>query len=237
MIPIHELRVELPADDIRRVPSSGSLAPRARDMEAIAATGVELERFALFEEQHHDALRESYPHLHNPYRFCFEHFVILGEELMNPWLRHNDTIICERLTEKINHGPMIREPNDGWWRRVEEENKDRVWPGDAFLVRRDERECEYFTEPMRQLPADWTPCAGTPPQQQDERVRALRTINKDRAKATCMVTYDYLTVYTKTGRWRRKMVAYEQGTPSPFTFEYYDARNHHPLFKDNLSAC
>jgi hypothetical protein len=51
-----------------------------------------------------------------------------------------------------------------------------------------------------------------------------------------MVTYDYLTVYTKTGRWRRKMVAYEQGTPSPFTFEYYDARNHHPLFKDNLSA-
>jgi hypothetical protein len=45
------------------------------------------------------------------------------------------------------------------------------------------------------------------------------------------VVYDYLTVYTKEGKWRRKMVAYEQGTPSPFHFEYYDARNHHPLFK------
>ena len=131
---------------------------------------------------------------------------------------------------------MIREPNDGWWRRVEDENENRVWPGDAFLVRRDTREHEYFTEPPKQLPADWVPCAGTPAQQRDERARAMRTLNKDRAKAACTVVYDYITVYTTTGNWRRKLVAYEQGTPSPFHFEYYDARNHHPLFKDNLSS-
>jgi hypothetical protein len=235
MIPIHELRIELPADDIRRVPSNGSLAPRASDMEAVAITGVELERFTLFEEQHHDMLRESYPHIFHPYQFCFEHPVVLGEEVMNPWIRHNDIIVCDRLTQKTNHGPMIREPSDGWWRRVENANDNRVWPGDAFLVRRDERENEYFTEPERQLPTDWTPCAGTLAQQRDERFRARRTLNRNRAKISYMVIYDYLTVYTKTGKWRRKMVAYEKGTPSPFTFEYYDARNHHPLFEDDLS--
>jgi hypothetical protein len=231
MIPIHELRVELPSSDMIQSPRNRPMAPRASDFEAPTTAEVKLERVAAFEEQHHDMLSESYPRLHNPYRFCLEHFAVLDEEQIGSWLRYNDTIVCDRLTQKTDHGLMIREPNDGWWRRVEEENEPHVWPGDAFLVRRDEREYEYFTEPARQLPADWTPCAGTPSQQRDERARSIRSLNKSRTKASCMVVYDYLTVYTKEGKWRRKMVAYEQGTPSPFHFEYYDARNHHPLFK------
>jgi hypothetical protein len=238
MNPIQELLIQLPSPTAANSPRNRPLPPppprptAEQEARAFSETASPLERIPLFEESHHATLRESYPHLHNPYRFCLEHFVIDSEKLVGDWLRHNDTIICNRLTQKTDHGLMIREPNDGWWRRVEEENEPHVWPGDAFLVRRDEREYEYFTEPARQLPADWVPCAGTSAQQRDERVRAHRTLNKDRAKATCVVTYDYITVYTKMGRWRRKMVAYERGTPSPFTFEYYDARNHHPLFQD-----
>lgn len=229
MNPIHELLIQIPSPSANS-PYNVPLPPRpTAEQEARAFSGV-LERLPMFEESHHATLRESYPHLHNPHRFCLEHFPIESEEL-NSWLRHNDTILCEALIQKTDHGPMIREPADGWWRRVEEENAARVWPGDAFLVRRDEREYDYFTEPALQLPADWKPCPGTPAQQRDERSRSIRTLNKDRAKATCIVVYDYLTVYTKAGKWRRKMVAYEQGTPSPFHFEYYDARNHHPLFK------
>jgi hypothetical protein len=236
MNPIHELLIQLPSPSTSNSPCNRPLPPPPRPMaeqeaRAFSGTASPLERIPLLEESHHATLRKSYPHLHNPYQFCFEHFAIESEELVCDWLRHNDTIVCNSLIQKTDHGLMIREPNDGWWRRVEEENVSRVWHGDAFLVRRDEREYEYFTEPARQLPADWTPCPGTPSQQRDERARSIRTLNKSRAKATCMVVYDYLTVYTKEGRWRRKMVAYEQGTPSPFTFEYYDARNHHPLFK------
>jgi len=237
MNPIQELLIQLPSPSSANSPCNRPLPPPpprpTAEQEARAFSGITspLERVPVFEESHHDTLRESYPHLYNLHRFCFEHFLIDSEELVGNWLRHTDTILCEALIQKTDHGPMIREPADGWWRRVEEENESRVWPGDAFLVRRDEREYEYFTEPALQLPADWAPCAGTPSQQRDERARSIRTLNKSRAKASCMVVYDYLTVYTKAGKWRRKMVAYEKGTPSPFHFEYYDARNHHPLFK------
>jgi len=231
MNPIQELLIQLPSPTAVNSPRNRPPPPpRPRSTELGAFSGA-LERVPVFEESHHATLRESYPQLYHPHRFCFEHFTVLGEELVGDWLCHNDTILCEALIQKTDHGPMIREPADGWWRRVEEENEARVWPGDAFLVRRDEREYEYFIEPVRQLPADWVPCAGTISQQLDERTRSHRTLNKSRAKASCMVVYDYLTVYTKAGNWRRKMVAYEQGTPSPFQFEYYDARNHHSLFK------
>lgn len=231
MNPIHELLIHIPSPSAASSPCNGlplPPPPRPRSTEAVAFSGMTpLERIPLSEESHHTMLCERYPHLHNPHRFCLEHFAIESEEQMCDWLRHNDTILCEALIQKTDHGPMIREPSDRWWRRVEEENASHAWPGDAFLVRRDEREHDYFTEPMRQLPADWAPCAGTLAQQRDERARSQRSINKDRAKATCTVIYDYITVYTKAGKWRRKMVAYEKGTPSPFTFEYYDARNHH----------
>jgi hypothetical protein len=128
------------------------------------------------------------------------------------------------LIKKIGHAPPIREPSDYWWRRIEEKHAGHVWPGDAFLVRTDHREYEYYTEPPRQLPADWMPCPGSTKEQHEERMRALYTLDKSRAKASCVVTYDYLTVYTTKGKWRRKMVAYEYSTPSPFRFEYYDAR-------------
>ena len=240
MVPIHELRVVLPSPDAIHSPRDGMLAPRASDSEAARFTAgapEPLMRVAVFEDVHHAQLGERYPHLFHPYEFCLEHPVIPYDTTrLLTWLRHVDTIMCEALVQKTGHGPMIREPNDGWWRRVEETNDNHVWPGDAFLVRRDEREYEYFTEPVKQLPADWTPCAGTLAQQRDERMRAHRTINKDRSKAQCIVCYDYLTVYTTSGNWRRKMVAYERGTPSPFSFEYYDARNHHPLFHDHLSS-
>ena len=155
MIPIHELRVELPsprsADQHSR-----TLAPRASlSEEARVIAGEEpLTRFSLFEEQHHVALHVHYASVFNPYEFCLEHREIPGEDQLNPWLRHSDTILCDALIKKMGHAPHIREPSDYWWRRIEEKHAGHVWPGDAFLVRTDHREYEYYTEPYHRLPIE-----------------------------------------------------------------------------------
>lgn len=229
MIPIHELRIQLPSPSSANERRAETMAPRASDSDAARAISGEPEplmRIALFEESHHVLLHEHYASVFNPYEFCLEHREIPGEDQLNPWLRHSDTIVCDALVQKTGSIPYIREPSDYWWRRIEEKHAKQVWPGDAFLVRTDRREYEYFTEPPRQLPADWMPCPGSAKEQRDERMRALQTLDKTRAKASCVVVYDYLTVYTTKGKWRRKMVAYEHGSPSPFHFEYYDARAH-----------
>lgn len=170
----------------------------------------------------------DYPVIHANQERCLEHRAIPEEDHIRLYLRAEDTLVCEIMDQKTNHGRQIRQISDIWYRRIEDKNQDRVRPGDAFLVRTDTHERSYFCEPPVPLPVNWTPCPGTARQQWDERMRAYQTVNKDRKKEICTIVYDYLTVYMANGRWRRKMVAYEQGTPSPFPFEYYDTRAHNP---------
>jgi hypothetical protein len=201
---IPDLRIELPDHtDMKRVRRSGSITPRASP----------------------HVVPRLYCYLVNQGApQCLEHPESLYELEIDAWHRVTDTIVCENLVRKTNHGYMIREPNDHWWRSVEDANEQRAQPGDTFLVRSDRRHYDY-SDPIIDLPADWKPCPGSIEQQYDERMRAYQTLNKDRIVKGCVVIYDYFTVRTQQGRWRRKMVAYEERTPSPFQFQYFDARD------------
>jgi len=197
---IPEFRIELPDYEVTACTRrSGSMTPRAS---------------AFIAPRLHYLVNQGAPQ-------CLDHPESLNELEIDAWHRVTDTIICENLIKKMNHSHMIREPSDHWWRSVEDANEQRAQPGDTFLVRSDRR---HYTDPVKHLPINWKPCAGSIEQQEDEKIRAFHTLNKDRIINGCIV-YDYFTVRTRQGRWRRKMVAYEEHTPSPFDYQYFDARD------------
>jgi hypothetical protein len=201
---IPEIQIDLPTyADTACIRRSGSMTPRAT---------------------HYIAPRLYHYLVHQGAPQCLEHPEVQNELEIDAWHRITDTIICDELIKKTNHGHMIREPSDHWWRSVEEANDQRAQHGDTFLVRSDRRHYDY-SDPMKHPPADWKPCAGSIEQQYDERMRVYQTLNKDRVVRSCTVIYDYFTVRTRSNRWRRKMVAYEDGTPSPFMYQYFDARD------------
>jgi hypothetical protein len=201
---IPELRVELPTyTEMNHIRRSGAMTPRA--VQYVAP------------RLYHFLINQGAPQ-------CLDHPYSYNEMEIDPWHRITDTIVCDDLIKKTNHSHMIREPSDHWWRSVEDANDRRAQPGDTFLVRSDRRHYDY-SEPIKHPPADWKPCAGSIEQQHDEQLRVYQTLNKNRVTDSCVVVYDYFTVRTQAGRWRRKMVAYEEHTPSPFLYQYFDARD------------
>ena len=148
--------------------------------------------------------------------------VPLDEEKIGMTL--TDVEFCTDLIVQVGGYGMDRSPSPTKFDRLEEELQ-RAIPGDAFLVNRREEDMKYFTSPEIPVPANWKPSDPNMPvkEQRKEKVDLYRSLNASRSSSFTKVVWDYFTVRTEDG-WRRKTVAYEKGTSSPFEFQYFDTR-------------
>ena len=127
---------------------------------------------------------------------------------------------------------MQRDPSPGRFDQLEMElspysgDPFRAIPGDAFLVSRRETNMLLYDDPEVPVPDDWVPTKlnTTSREKNKEKSVLYRSLNQARTTRDVRIVWDYFTVCTPLGGWRRKTIAYEEGTPSPFQFEYYDTR-------------
>jgi len=153
---------------------------------------------------------------------CIVHPFIPDEEKIG--MTCTDIEFCTDLIVKVGGYGMDRSPSPTKFDRLEEK-LHRAIPGDAFLIRRREEDMKYFTSPEIPVPTNWKPSDPNAPlkEQRKEKVDLYRSLNASRSSSFAKVVWDYFTVRTENG-WRRKTVAYEKGTPSPFEFQYFDTR-------------
>jgi len=144
-----------------------------------------------------------------------------------------DVMFCPDLIVKIGGFGLDRSPSQAKFDHLEQklspENRaaERIDPGDAFLVMRREEDMKFFTSPEIPVPSSWKPsdANGTLKEQRKEKVDMYRSLNASRSRGIVSIVWDFFTVRTTNG-WRRKTVAYEKGTSSPFQFQYYDTRSY-----------
>ena len=154
---------------------------------------------------------------------CLVHPFIPEEEKIGMTL--TDVEFCPDLIVKVGGFGMDRSSSPTKFDRLEEDKLHNTVPGDAFLIRRREEDMKYFTSPEIPVPANWKPNDPNAPlkEQRKEKVDLYRSLNAARSSIITKVVWDYFTVRTTNG-WRRKTVAYEKGTLSPFEFQYFDTR-------------
>jgi len=161
---------------------------------------------------------------------CMVHPFIPNEDKMGMTL--TDVEFCPDLIVKIGGISMSRDPSPGKLDMLEhmlspESTNDapyRAIPGDAFLAGRRKTDMTVYIDPEIPVPDDWIPRDpnASPREKNKEKAALYRSLNASRSSRIVRIVWDYFTVRTPAGGWRRKTIAYEEGTPSPFQFEYYD---------------
>ena len=225
------LQVILPVFDASKPLSSGSIPPRPtkEDEEWCIAHPGQPQRpatnsvFVRFSQ---------YPRVNVGLPPYLVHPFIPNEDTMGMTL--TDVEFSHDLTVKIGGIGMSRDPSPGKLDMLEhtlspESTSDapyRAIPGDAFLAGRRETDMTVYIDPEVPVPDDWSPSDpnASPREKNKEKAALYRSLNASRSSRIVRIVWDYFTVRTPAGGWRRKTIAYEEGTPSPFQFEYYDTR-------------
>ena len=151
------------------------------------------------------------------------------EEKARPMYPDQIVIIDPQINEALGWRYQIRHPNTLWW--VEGEARNRYVPaGDGILFRRDENIYNVPLSPLPSLPEEskkWS--------WRERNVWTETELSKiPKKKVTVICEYgsrrcvegepvlDYegkVIRHRWAGEWRREMVAFLEGTPSPFFFD------------------